>query len=210
MTWFTWIFLIALVTCLASLITHLIVLIRSGIPVDYAPPSGKISAGIVYSFTGAMSPVKKESAYLHLPTYSAGMIYHLGTFISIILIFLIWTGVVLPPVLSWCLSGFIMISALCGIGILLKRILKKELRALSNPDDYLSNILVTVFQVLTCLSLVTGSNLIPWLFVWGSLLLLYIPLGKLKHLLYFFAARWQLGLFFGRRGVWPPQKNQKP
>jgi hypothetical protein len=44
-------------------------------------------------------------------------------------------------------------------------------------------------------------------FIAISLLFLYFPLGKLKHAIYFFAARYQLGFFYGWRGVWPPQNN---
>ena len=121
-----------------------------------------------------------------------------------------WADVILPQALSWGLVAFLLVSALCGIGILLKRMIKKGLRELSNPDDYISNVLVTVFQLLMGLTLVSGKVFTPWLFIAAALLLFYIPLGKLKHLLYFFAARWQLGLFYGRRGVWPPIKNQKP
>jgi hypothetical protein len=36
--------------------------------------------------------------------------------------------------------------------------------------------------------------------------MLYIPAGKLRHTVYFFAARYHLGYFFGWRGVWPPGK----
>lgn len=210
MTWFSLFFLISLLICLASLGYHLLFLLRSGQTPDFAPPSGNIRAGILYSFTGAMSPVKKESAFLHLPTYAAGMVYHLGTFISILLIFLLWADVVFPKALSLGIAAFLLASASCGTGILIKRSVKRNLRALSNPDDYISNTLVTVFQLLTALTLAFGSVFTPWLFVAAGLLLLYIPMGKLKHLLYFFAARCQLGLFFGRRGVWPPHKNQTP
>jgi len=157
-----------------------------------------------------MSPLKKESAFLHLPTYIAGLIYHLGTFLSVFLVFMLWADVVLPRSLSWGFVAFLMISAACGTGILIKRIIKKGLRKLSNPDDYLSNILVTGFQILTAISMIYSNFALPWLFIWAGLLLLYIPLGKLKHLLYFFTARRQLGVFYGSRAVWPPNKNQMP
>jgi hypothetical protein len=210
MTWYTWFFLAALLICLASLIYHFFILVRSGTPVDYALPAGRVSAGIAYSFTGAMNPAKKESAFLHLPTYTAGIIYHLGTFLSVFLIFILWADVVLTKSLELGFASFLLISSLNGIGILIKRMLKKGLRELSNPDDYISNILVTAFQILMGLALAFGSIFTPCLFLAAGLLLLYIPLGKLKHLLYFFAARWQLGLFYGSRGVWPPIKNHKP
>jgi hypothetical protein len=36
------------------------------------------------------------------------------------------------------------------------------------------------------------------------LLLVYAPLGKIRHCLFFFSTRSQLGAFFGRRGTYPP------
>ena len=81
---------------------------------------------------------------------------------------------------------------------------KPQMRALSTPDDYISNILVTTFQLATAAALLWWQVL-PVYFVLTALLLLYIPVGKLKHAIYFFAARYQLGYFFGRRSVWPPR-----
>jgi hypothetical protein len=78
------------------------------------------------------------------------------------------------------------------------------MRALSNPDDYISNLIVTLFQLATA-AVLFWPQLFPVYFVLTALLLLYIPLGKLKHAIYFFAARYQLGYFFGRRNVWPPR-----
>ena len=47
---------------------------------------------------------------------------------------------------------------------------------------------------------------LPSYYLTYSLLMLYIPIGKLRHTVYFFAARYHLGYFFGWRGVWPPAK----
>jgi hypothetical protein len=35
-------------------------------------------------------------------------------------------------------------------------------------------------------------------------LLLYVPLGKIRHCLFFFATRYHTGIYFGRRGTLPP------
>ncbi len=210
MSWYIVFFLVSLLICLSSLANLLIVLVRTGDGIDYAPPSGSAGRGIQYSFTGAMSPSKKESAFLHLPTYTAGLAYHLGTFLSVFLVFLLLADVVLPSSLAWGLAALLMATTACGLFILVKRMVKKGLRELSSPDDYISNILVTGFQLITALSLIQGVSIKPLLFTWAGILLLYIPLGKLKHLLYFFAARRQLGIFYGRRGVWPPSDNYKP
>ena len=58
-------------------------------PKDLSQETGSVKKGIIYSFTGAMSPTAKESAYLHLPTYVAGLLYHAGIFTS--LLFFVWT-----------------------------------------------------------------------------------------------------------------------
>jgi len=210
MPWYQWICLLAFIICFSSLLFHFIRLLRLGSPRDFAKPAGDIKSATLYSFTGAMSPLKKESAFLHIPTYAAGMIYHLGTFCSMLLLFFIWADVVFPKVLALGLSSFMLVSSGCGAGILAKRIVKKGMRELSNPDDYISNILVTAFQLITALHLLLPGMFSAAYFLAAASLLLYIPLGKLKHLLYFFSARMQLGFFFGSRGVWPPHRKQIP
>lgn len=208
MGWYFWITIIAACLFLGWLFFNLIKLTLSGLPEDLSIPAGDVNKGIRYSFTGAMSPVKKESANLHLPTYLAGLCYHLGTFLSLGLSPVIISGIVIPFTLSLIIGSMIIISVGCGTGILIKRIIKEELRHFSTPDDYLSNILVTLFQIFTLILLIRGSAYTAY-FIILSLLLIYIPISKLKHLLFFFAARIHLGNFFGRRGVWPPVNNIK-
>jgi hypothetical protein len=65
---------------------------------------------------------------------------------------------------------------------------------------------VTLFQFLTLVMLVK-EVFAPFYFLCASLLLLYLPMGKLKHALYFFAARYHLGFFYGWRGIWPLKKS---
>lgn len=205
MLWYHWFALTALFICLINCLYHLYRLIRSGRPRDHSRSSGNLPGAIKYAFTGAMSPARKESAYLHLPTYSAGILYHLGTFLSIFLFFLFLLNIEPAGLLRWIVVGYLAVSVVSGLGILIKRIVKQELRALSNPDDYISNILVTSFQFTTALALINTAFL-PIYFLLAGLLLLYLPLGKLKHTVYFFAARYHLGFFYGWRGVWPPKK----
>jgi hypothetical protein len=219
----------AFAVCLTLLLAYLIRLIRLGRPVEYSRPEGNTGGAIRYSYTGAMSPVKKESAFLHLPTYTAGLLYHMGTFLSMFMFFFIIFGLMPQGLLAKAILLFLCISAGSGISILVKRIVKKELRALSNPDDFISNILVTLFQLISILILylpiLQSSN--PPIFqspnppifqspnppilqlsyyLIYSILMLYIPVGKLRHTIYFWAARYHLGYFFGWRGVWPPAK----
>jgi len=204
MYWYQLFALASLGLCLVISLFHIIRLIRLGKPLDYAPRSGKTGPAIQYSFTGAMSPSKKESAFLHMPTYAAGILYHLGTFLAIFLFLFILAQVSFPGIVACLLSGFLLVTGGCGIGILIKRLVKKELRNLSSPDDYISNLLVTLFQLVTALVLFFPGMMSGY-FVMAGLLLLYFPMGKLKHAIYFFAARYHLGFFYGWRGVWPPK-----
>ena len=206
MTWYHFLSLIAFVLCVAALTYHLIRLIKLGSPNDYSRQRGNVTAAVAYSFLGAMDPRKKESAYLHLPTYAAGLLFHGGTFISIVLFPFLFANVHIGNILQWSVAGFLTLAMGSGIGILLKRIAIGKIRSLSNPDDYLSNLLVTLFQLATLLMMVQ-EGFAAYYFISISLLLLYLPVGKLKHALYFFAARYHLGLFYGWRGIWPLRKT---
>jgi len=204
MNWYFWFVIGALIVCLISCVYHFIRIINKGNPKDYSKPSGNIKSSIKYAYTGAMSPTKKESAFLYLPTYSAGMLYHVGTFLSILLFIFILFNILPSGIYRIMVSGLLALTALSGLAILIKRILKKELRLLSNPDDYLSNFLVTAFQFITAYS-IFFEVIHPVYYIITGALLLYLPLGKLKHTVFFFAARYHLGYFFGWRGVWPPK-----
>jgi hypothetical protein len=206
MMWYHYLTFIALLICLIGLSFHLIRLVRLGAPVDYSRRRGDVTPAIAYSFVGAMSPTKKESAYLHLPTYAAGLLYHIGTFTSVILLFVYLLEIEVGGIVRWALMGLLTLSTLSGMTILVKRMAVKPLKSLSNPDDYISNFLVTVFQLFTVARL-GGAAFAPFYFLSASLLLLYVPIGKLKHALYFFAARYHLGLFYGWRGIWPLRRS---
>lgn len=204
MNLYFWFAIGALTLCLVSLLYHLVRLVNKGKPTDYSKQMGDVKTAISYSYTGAMSPTKKESAFLYLPTYTAGILYHLGTFLSIFFFFLFLFNIIPTGILSLIAAAFLAITGLSGLGILIKRMTKQELRALSNPDDYISNLLVTILQFATAYVLYSG-HILPLYFIVAGILLLYLPLGKLKHTIYFFAARYHLGFFFGWRGVWPPK-----
>ena len=204
MTWYKLFALVSLTIFLASSGYHLVRLIRLGNPTDFSKKSGNTAKAIRYSFTGAMSPKHKESAFLHLPTYTAGVVFHLGTFLAIALFFILFLEIEIATPLNTALAIILAISGLCGVGILIKRILSPKLRSLSAADDYFSNTIVTTFQLNTAYVLVLGEGLMAF-FIVSSILFLYFPLGKLKHAIYFFAARYHLGLFYGWRGTWPPK-----
>lgn len=202
-----WIVLFSFFSCAATCIFKIIQVLFFHKNTDFAQQRGNVVQGIIYSFSGAMSPRKKETAYLHLPTYSAGIIYHLGTFLSFVWLIFHFFSVQMNEILTFSSGMFLIISSICGLSILIKRIFQKKLRIISTPDDYFSNLLVTSFQLISSMILLfnLSANAI---FIHASIIFLYIPLGKLNHMYYFFTSRIHLGILFGRRGTWPKARRE--
>ena len=205
MTIYNWILLTGFGICLVSCIYQFFKVLSTWKQHGLDQPRGDIKAAVKYSFTGAMSPTKKETAYLHLPTYTAGIFFHIGTFYSFLWLVLLFVNINFPEWITKLSAILLIFTGLCGVSILIKRISILKLRKLSVPDDYFSNSLVTGFQILMAFSLLT-PGLIPYLFIYSTFLFLYIPLGKLRHTVYFFTSRYHLGVFYGRRGVWPVKR----
>jgi hypothetical protein len=226
MNYFIYISYAALLFCVTICFIHCLRIIRLGAPKELSEPAGSVSAGVKYSNTQAMLPQQKESAYKHLPTYTAGILFHLGSFLALILfLFLlmdaVWGFFFKYDILSALIALFLWLTTCCGTGLIIKRISSKKLRPISNVDDYISTILVTFFHCISALLFTTfafhdffhqyfSSDLhagIIWAyFIIFTLFFFYMPLGKLKHAVYYFAARYHLGFFYGRRGTWPPEK----
>jgi len=138
-------------------------------------------------------PWAKESVRMNPGSYVAGIAYHAGIGAAFVLVF--------APVRI--LGAIALVGALAGAALLAKRALKPHLRGLSNADDFISNGLATGFAALAAASVVStgAARALPW---WCAALLVYIPLGKIRHCVFFFLSRYHLGAFFGRRGTFPP------
>ena len=217
--------LVALAFCLTMCVLHFVRLVKLGAPKDLSEASGSVSSGVIYSNTSAMLPMQKESAYKHLPTYTAGIIFHIGTFVAFFCFILSYFEVVLEFLfqntwISLLVALCTGLGACCGIGLIIKRLTSKKLRPISNIDDYISVTLTTLFQLTIALlftafvfrdffSSLPIEVMLTFCLVSSALLFIYLPFGKLRHVVYYFAARYHLGFFYGRRGTWPPRKREK-
>ena len=201
--------------CIVAMSVHLLRVVRLGAPKDLSEPSGSVKEGVVYSNTRAMLPDQKESAYLHLPSYAVGMLFHIGVFCSLLLFILSFFPFFNNWVPSCCWAAVLSIpsgvGAVCGVILFLRRALSKALKEFSTADDFISVALVAIFQLMTFLYVVFADNCAvdTMFYVSAILLFLYMSLGKLRHAVYFFAARFHLGYFYGRRNVWPPKEDDK-
>ena len=172
---------------------------------DFSRPSGNPWRGMLYNFTVAMSPWHKETARRHPLEFVLGVVLHVGTLSSIVgLILLVtwpsagwrWLVLVRPAVLA---------ALLAGIWLFIRRICSKTLHAISVPDDYLA-ILATCGLLALAAAAPIGLPGQLALLAYGGLLFLYLPLGKLRHAVFFFVARGDYSWRLGRRGVYPPAK----
>jgi hypothetical protein len=167
-----------------------------------APPRGSAAAGVLYAFTVAFAPWAKESASRHLPSYLAGIAYHLALFASIARLVVSLFGTPLPSIADRAIAVVVAPGLACGVALLLKRCLDGRLRAISVPEDFFANALVDAVLA-AALATTLAPRALPVFQSLGVLLFLYAPLGKLRHMVFLFTSRRALGATFGRRGVRP-------
>ncbi len=171
-------------------------------PADKSLIKGNISHGIQYAFTTGMMPWAKESTRIHMVAYLRGIGFHIGIFAAIgaVIISPVWGS--LPAPLSWTLFVVLALGALLGAAGGIMRVAEHNLRGLSLPDDHFAVWLTTLFITVAGLAVINEAFMIP-MYVISALTFVYVPLGKIRHCLYFFFSRLFFGKFFGRRAVFP-------
>ncbi len=172
---------------------------------DYSAPAGSPWRAVVYSFTAGMSPWRKESARLYVLEFGLGLLLHVGVFLALGRVALALvsepTGALSP--VAVVLRGIAAAALLAGVALFIRRLRSPTLRQMSAPDDYLANLA-------TCALLAAAALLPPtqagaaWLLAYATLLFIYVPLGKLRHVVFFFVARGAHAWRLGYRGTYPP------
>jgi nitrate reductase gamma subunit len=202
--------ILVLISALYAILALAYLVVRTfawGRPTLYAPSTGKSSQGIWYAFGQGMMPWEKESAGKHLPTFIAGIFYHLAVLAAIICLILGLTNSIVSSSYSTILRTILSIGILSGLGLFIKRLSKPHMRGISTPDDYIANLLVTIF-IASALMASFNSRFANLLFVCAIVLFFYMPIGKIRHCVFFFYTRILFGAFFGRRNVYPHQASE--
>jgi hypothetical protein len=147
-------------------------------------------------------PWAKESTRIHMLAYLRGIGFHVGIFAAIgtVVISPLWGR--LPSLLSLTLFWVLMLGAILGAAGGVMRIVEHNLRGLSLPDDHFAVWLTTFFIAVTGFALLKEAFVIP-MYIVSAITFVYVPLGKIRHCLYFFFSRSFFGKFFGRRAVFP-------
>jgi len=192
--------------CLLALGWQFVRTLRFGRRGDPSVPSGSAAAGILYAFGPGMAPWAKESARAHLPTWIAGVLYHVAAFSAFALLGLNIADRLPSRDLDLVFRVVLVAGLAAGLGLLVKRLTSPALHPISCPDDFVANALVDGFLALSLASTWAGETgwgtaALPLSMLWGTVLLLYVPFGKIRHCFFFFYTRVLFGRFFGRRGV---------
>lgn len=175
---------------------------RRAVPADNSPIKGSLSNGLKYAFTTGMMPWAKESTRIHVLAYLRGIGFHIGIFTAISAVIISPLREYLPSLLSWILFWVLTIGAILGAAGGVMRIVEHNLRGLSLPDDHFAVWLTTLFMTLAGLAVLNEAFMIP-MYIVSAITFVYVPLGKIRHCLYFFFSRLFFGKFFGRRAVLP-------
>jgi hypothetical protein len=167
---------------------------------DRSIPKDSATKGILYAFTLGMAPWSKESTRLHMLAYLRGIAFHVGIFAGLAACLASpWfeTIPLIVRVVFAILTGF---GAAMGIAGALMRVVEHNLRAISTLDDHASVWLVTIF--LAAMTIALGATaFVPAMWVIAAVMLVYAPLGKIRHCIYFYFGRLFFGIHIGRRGI---------
>ncbi len=175
---------------------------RRALPTDKSPLKGNPAQGIAYAFTTGMLPWAKESTRIHRVAYLRGIGFHIGIFAAIgaLLVSPFWG--LLPQALDVLLAAVLVAGSTLGAAGGVMRIADKNLRGISLPDDHFAVWLTTLFMAVTAAGVLNEAMRGPMYLV-AAITFAYVPLGKIRHCLYFFFSRSFFGKFFGRRAVYP-------
>jgi len=174
----------------------------------YSRPRGSAARGVYYNFTAAMLPAHKESVRLHPGKFAIGLLLHLGVLLSLLAVVVTLAA----PTTGFVVLGWLRlpaaVSTFAGLYLLLRRVRDPNLKVMSAPEDFFAVALSTGLVALVA-SLPATENARLFLLAYTATLLLYLPFGKLRHAVFFFVARADLGHRLGHRGVYPPPSQTK-
>lgn len=167
---------------------------------DRSVPKDSPLRGVVYSFTLGMAPWVKESARRHWVAYLRGIAFHIGIFAGLAALLTSPWFDQIPSPIRVLFAAITTLGTLAGVGGGVMRIVEYNLRGISTPDDHAAVWLVTLFLASMTAALLSTSY-VPLMDIVAAVMLVYAPLGKIKHCIYFYFGRLFFGYHIGRRGI---------
>lgn len=188
---------LALAWALIALL-YQVVVARGGGRTDYSARAGNPGRGVLHAFTTGMLPTRKETVRNHPGKFAVGLLLHLGVLSSLVEVLRLVVG----AEAAWPWGVLALLALPAGMYLFVRRLVSPVLRAMSAPDDFVAILAVCTLLVLAALSVfgVVGPAV---LLGYAIPFLIYLPLGKLRHMIFFFAARADFGRRLGYRGTVP-------
>ncbi len=189
------------------------VLLARGRRVDLSERAGSPLRGVLYNFTAGMLPWRKEAASRHPVKFVIGVTMHIGVFAAAAALVLSFGSVaaaaarVLPfdiGGLRYVLLALVAVGFVAGLYLCIRRASSRNLRVMSSADDFIAILATCGFLGVTAAYLLCGPVLTAAR-LFAAVLFVYTPFGKLRHIVFFFAARANYGAKLGARGVYPPR-----
>jgi nitrate reductase gamma subunit len=211
-------FQVALLIFIAGMVYRLVRVILLGWKADKVPPRGSKVGGVGISFLKGIIiwpfvPWVKNTFSRNPLIYLAGGLFHLGLFVVLILgtaHMLVWKSLLgfgwptLPlPIVDWLAAGAIVAM----IALFINRLVNPVLKLISGPAEWLNLLLVFLpmvtgyimthhlwfrYEVLFSLHMITVDVLLIW-----------IPLSRISHFMFYFFSKAIHGADFGKRAVTP-------
>jgi Fe-S oxidoreductase len=202
-----WLVVSALVVCLGGLVLRSQGILGHPALFQTGRPKGSELYGAFYAFGLGMLPWNKESGRLHPVVFWIGVLMHLGIAFGIATLSVrLLVGGIAPE--WWAPYG---LTAL-GLGsiaavLLVRRMVSPGMRRLSTPDDFVAASL-TAGVCITAGLWSLGSVPVLVFDLTATAILLYVPLGKLRHMLTFFVSRFYHAKQLGALGVYAPGQRK--
>lgn len=192
--------LAALIFAVTAFVLRRSATLRRVSPLDRSLAKGDAQRGVLYAFTLGMAPWAKESTRRHPVAYLRGIAFHVGIFAALgaLLVSPLWAA--FPIFIIYFLAALSAFGALMGLAGEAMRWTEPNLRVLSTADDHASVWAVTIFMAATSGALISPLWL-PIMYITAGAMLIYAPLSKIRHCIYFFFSRRFFGVFIGRRAV---------
>jgi nitrate reductase gamma subunit len=211
-------FQVALLVFVAGMVYRLVRVVFMGWQADKVPARGSKVGGAAKSFLKGILvwpfiPWVKNTFSRNPIIYLAGGLFHLGLFAVIFLgaaHMLAWKSLLgfgwptLPlPIVDWLAAGAIVAM----IALFINRLVNPVLKLISGPAEWLN--LLIVFLPMVSGYMMTHHLWFPYevlfslhmLFV--DILLIWIPLSRISHFMFYFFSKAIHGADFGKRAVNP-------
>lgn len=192
----------------AALLVAQLLLARGGGRRDYSAPAGSRLRGVLYNFSAAMTPAHKEAIRNHPFKFAVGLVMHVGVGVAVFKILVLLIRPDLPPLAPVPVGGLLAVAAAAALYLFVRRFFSANLRAMSAFDDYLAPLVTLAYVTVAALhefGLLTAGVLL----MADAAATFYLPLGKLRHVLFCPVSRLDLGRRLGYRGTYPPPRARE-